>query len=502
MPGARATFSFTGTSVTWIGYLSGFGGIARVSVDGVFVSDVDLFAKSADFRAPVFTMKGLTHGSHTLTIEMTGRKNRDSLAAGAFDTLVAVDAFDVPAVPVSRLQDTDPAISYSAGWAGGDLSKNHWSARTATLSSTPGAQATLAFSGTSISWIGYRGPDAGIARVYLDGGLAGEVDAYSLIEQAQDNMFTATGLADASHTLTIEVTGLRNGASTGTLIAVDGFDVTSAGTRFQETDWSVAYSGNWQHANRNHTWSEGSVSVSNAPGSQVTFAFTGTSVSWIGRRSPSDAIARVYLDGVFAAELDNYAPTEGYQNALFTASGLADTSHTLTIEVTDRKNPAVTLQWPWVVVDAFDVGRPPQPPAEPPPPDDPQPSASTRSEESAASYTGTWTSYGAETGTFSGGTILASNQAGATATFSFTGSAVTWIGVKCAVCGIATVAIDGGAPNTVNTAGPAGSNFTSEPVFSASGLDPAVAHTLLITVTGTTSSGGAHVAVDAFDVMQ
>ena len=52
----------------------------------------------------------------------------------------------------------------------------------------------------------------------------------------------------------------------------------------------------------------------------------------------------------------------------------------------------------------------------------------------------------------------------------------------------------------MNTAGPASSNVTSEPVFSAHGLAPDVSHTLAITVTGTTTSNGAYVAVDAFDV--
>ncbi len=112
-----------------------------------------------------------------------------------------------------------------------------------------------------------------------------------------------------------------------------------------------------------------------------------------------------------------------------------------------------------------------------------------------------------QTGTFSGGTIVASNQVAATATFSFTGSAVSWIGVRCNVCGIATVAIDGGVPTVVNTASSAApGSLTSEPVFSASGLAPDVTHTLVITVTGTSTAGvalltgGTNVAVDAFDV--
>jgi len=77
---------------------------------------------------------------------------------------------------------------------------------------------------------------------------------------------------------------------------------------------------------------------------------------------------------------------------------------------------------------------------------------------------------------------------------------VSWIGVKCNVCGIAAVSIDGGVPTTVNTAGPnAPGSLTSDSVFSVSGL-AASNHTILITVTGMSSSGGAYVAVDAFDV--
>jgi hypothetical protein len=132
--------------------------------------------------------------------------------------------------------------------------------------------------------------------------------------------------------------------------------------------------------------------------------------------------------------------------------------------------------------------------------DVPPATTTTRSEESAATQIGFWTSYGAETGTFSGGSIAASNVVTSTAMFSFTGTAVSWIGVKCNVCGIAAVSIDGGVPTTVNTAGPGTpGGLSSESVFSASGL-AATSHMITIVVTGMSSSGGTYVAVDAFDV--
>jgi Big-like domain-containing protein len=351
-PGARATFTFSGTSVTWLGMRSLDSGIARVYVDGVFVSEVDMFMRSTELHVPVFTMSGLTAGSHTLTIEATGLKNSDPQASESPLALVVVDAFDVPVQVVSQLQDTDPDLTFTGAWTRGDNTKP-WSSWFAAVSTTPGARATLPFIGTSISWLGYRGPDAGIASVFLDGGFAGEIDLYSPEEQVQAVLFTSPALADANHTLAIEATGRKNAQSTGTRVVVDAFVVTTLGTRFEETDPSITYTGSWDQGNFNRAWSMRTVTVSGEPGAQATFTFSGTSVSWIGTRKSTTGIARVFLDGAFVTEIDTYSPTDGLQATIFRTSNLAAGSHTLTIEVTGRKNAASSSAY--IVVDAFDA---------------------------------------------------------------------------------------------------------------------------------------------------
>ena len=130
-PTARATFSFTGRSVTWIGYRSVDSGIARVFIDGAFVADVDLFARRDESGVPIYTVKGLGNGAHTLSIEATGLKNAESQGI-----TVVVDAFDVPARVVSHLQNTDPNVSFSAGWTDADATKP-WSGGSAAVSATP-----------------------------------------------------------------------------------------------------------------------------------------------------------------------------------------------------------------------------------------------------------------------------------------------------------------------------------------------------------------------------
>jgi len=352
VPGSRATFAFNGTSVAWIGYRSPDSGIARVLVDGYTVGEVDLFTYWRRENAMrVFTVNGLTNSGHILTIEVTGRKHPEATLNN-----IVVDAFEVPAPPVSRLQDTDPAVAYTAGWTGGDLSKP-WSDGSATVSTGAGARATLTFGGTEIRWLGLRDVGTGIARVYLDGTSVGMIDTYAAQPRVQDTIYIARDLAEGvPHTLAIEASGLKNAASTGTSIFIDAFEVRSSGERFQETDWSVTYTGAWKHGNRNRPWSDGTSAVAYAGGGRATFRFTGTSVSWIGFRAARTGIARVYIDDAFVADVDTYTPTgEGVQNTVFTAADLVDGPHTLTIEATGRKNPAATNSY--VVIDAFDVRR-------------------------------------------------------------------------------------------------------------------------------------------------
>src|SRR6266853_1896481 len=88
-------------------------------------------------------------------------------------------------------------------------------------------------------------PLARLPRTPDRDGVATPVDTYSPTEQVQAELFKATGLADASHTLTIEVTGEKNPASQAAVIVVDAFEVTAPGTRHQDTDPAIAYGPNW-----------------------------------------------------------------------------------------------------------------------------------------------------------------------------------------------------------------------------------------------------------------
>lgn len=356
--GATASVSFTGTSIRWIGSRGRTGGIATLSVDGGPAVEVNTFGRPTDeVHTPIFTVNDLSAGRHTLTITVTGRK--DSQADPG--SLIVVDAFDIqPGTTLSHWQETDPNVSFTPGWIKSNIALP-WSGTgvsnppelpvSAQETQDPGPKMTLPFRGTGIAWIGYRGPDAGIARVQVDGGAASEVDLHSASATYQPVVFNAAGLADASHTLTIESTGRRNPASVGARVVVDAFDVTTPGRRYEQDHPAIHYAGEWTPDKRSRVWTEGVAATSNKPGATATFSFTGTSVSWIGcTKGSAGGTAKVYLDDVFVKEVrlnQNY-PVEGYQITAFRADGLANGAHTLKLEV-------INTNGSYIVVDAFDV---------------------------------------------------------------------------------------------------------------------------------------------------
>jgi len=352
--GAKATISFSGTSIRWLGSRGRAMGIALVSVDGGPTTTVDLFARPADeAHSPIITISDLSDGPHTLTIQVTGTANTQ-----AQGNAVVVDAFDIqPNFTVSHWQDTDPNAQFSAGWTKSD-EQFPWSGSgvsnvpelpvTAQETTTAGATVSLPFRGTGIGWVGYTGPDGGIATVQIDGGAPTTVDTYSPTAKYQPVVFTAGGLSDANHTMKITVTGQKNAASSSSRIVVDAFDVITPGRRHEE--YEAAFVGSWDNRD-SRVWSEGHSLVSNQTGATATFSFNGTSISWIGcEKGSASGTGRVTLDGVVQGDiyLGQTYPIEGYQMTVWRRDGLAPGPHTLTIEV-------VNTNGNYVVVDAIDV---------------------------------------------------------------------------------------------------------------------------------------------------
>jgi hypothetical protein len=261
-------------------------------------------------------------------------------------------------------------------------------------------------------------------------------------------------------------------------------------TRIEQDNPSIVYTGMW-YPNSETPNSAQSATLTNAIGATVALSFTGTGVTWIGPLDPYSGIAVVYLDGV-QSSVDTYGPTTLYQQPLFSVHGLAAATHTLSIEVPHVRDGETMGSWIWI--DAFDiengagiVGGVSAP------------AGKIQQNNPSVTYSGNW--YLNTNPIMSGGTAALAMDANSSATVTFNGTGITWIGYQDQWSGIAKVYVDGALQSPlVDTY--TGSEKAQLPVYSVTGLSEG-AHSLMIVVTGTrdAASAGNWVWVDAFTII-
>lgn len=83
-PGSTATFTFSGSSVSWIGPVGPTRGLALVLLDGQAVTRVDLWRSSFVARAVLFKRSFGSVGRHTLTIEVLSMPSHPYVAIDGF----------------------------------------------------------------------------------------------------------------------------------------------------------------------------------------------------------------------------------------------------------------------------------------------------------------------------------------------------------------------------------------------------------------------------------
>ncbi|MGH8372269.1 MAG: Ig-like domain-containing protein [Gammaproteobacteria bacterium] len=576
--GAQLRYTFTGAAVRWIGYRDIDSGIADVYLDGRLVSTVDTYSSTPRTQVVLYSATGLAAGSHTLALQVEGRHDPEAAGSSVWvdsiDTLPSSTSSSAtggtlpPPLNVTyttssgnngytRIEQDDSAVNYSGSWEteGSSLLVNY-SGGTAAESSDASAQVSLAFSGTAVRWIGYRDTFSGVANVYLDGAHVATVDTYGTLPQSQVTLYSASGLAAGSHTLTIRPTGTHRLLALGSAVWVDAFDIlpipqdttpptvsmtapangaavsntitvsASAsddvgvagvqfeldGTPFGAEDAVAPYTTSWDTtavANGTHTLT---AVARDAAGNSTTASPVTVTVSnstqpppdttppTVSMTAPADGSTVSNTVTVSASASDNVG-VAGVQFELDGAAlGAEDATQPYAIswDSSTVANGSHTL-----TAIAYDnAGN--QTTATPVTVTVSNSTGggggTTRIEQDnpAITYTGTWVT-GSDS-SVSGGSAAESNQAHATATLTFNGTGVSWISYRCTcTAGISNVSLDGGSPTQVDTY-----SAQTQPqavVYSVSNL-PKGTHTLSIEVTGTYDPNGqtAYVAVDAFDI--
>jgi predicted ester cyclase len=115
--------------------------------------------------------------------------------------------------------------------------------------------------------------------------------------------------------------------------------------RYEQTDSRIAYSGTWE--SRTKTFhSGGTYACTRYAAAKVTIKFSGTGMDYITNKDSQYGIAKVTLDGGTPQDVDLYSGERNvFQSKVWTVSGLPNTTHTVVVEYTGRKNPASSGYW-------------------------------------------------------------------------------------------------------------------------------------------------------------
>jgi hypothetical protein len=224
--GSYVKFTFTGTSIQWIGPTASNQGYANVLIDGTQVAtDVNTYTPSSTFESVLFSATGLTNASHTIEIYIVGPSYEPPGSTGAS---ADIDAFVVGTTGTSTEVD-DPASSSvvytGSGWTHGATGSNNYDS-TESFDQTANDTVSFTFTGTSVEWIAPVSNNGGYANVYIDGTLvASNVTTYSATTYYQQVIWSTAGLSSGSHTLKIVVLGTKPAANTSgnEYVQVDAF---------------------------------------------------------------------------------------------------------------------------------------------------------------------------------------------------------------------------------------------------------------------------------------
>jgi GH25 family lysozyme M1 (1,4-beta-N-acetylmuramidase) len=98
----------------------------------------------------------------------------------------------------------------------------------------------------------------------------------------------------------------------------------------QQSSGAISYGGAWTTATNSNA-SGGSLRYATAKGASATYAFTGSSVSWIAYRGPNRGSAAVYVDGTLRATVNLNAPYYHSKAVAYAFNWTVNGAHTLKI---------------------------------------------------------------------------------------------------------------------------------------------------------------------------
>ncbi len=236
--GNAASYTFTGTSITWVTKLYSNHGYADVYIDGTDLAhNINTYSASTMYQYQAFTYVWPTSGTHTIKVVDDG-----GTPPGSSGSYIAIDAFIVGTYTPTQVPNTSASIAYTGTW--GSYTNSSEYSGSEHNNGVAGSTASLTFTGTSVAWITSEWPDHGYADVYMDGtDVAPNVDTYAASATFQVEAFEENWTTSGTHTIKVYVDGRHDGSSTGNNVSIDEFIVANA--QSSSTTSVTSWPGSW-----------------------------------------------------------------------------------------------------------------------------------------------------------------------------------------------------------------------------------------------------------------
>lgn len=318
-------------------------------------------------------------------------------------------------------------LGYSGGWTHGTWYFEAPYNGTISWTNEPGAAAEYTFVGSQVTWNTKLGRNCGTANVYVDGALDATIDTYAPDDGNWDiPIYSKSWGSVGLHSIKIQATGMHNSKSSDSYVHLDGLRIlSSAKLVWEDASSSLNYSGTWSSCQNKPEYSNGNNHYSNQAGAYVEHDFNGSEIVWVGNWTPDGGEADVYIDAAFAARIDTfgYRGPSVSQVPMYRKTWSGNGNHTIRVVVAGSKN--IESSNFWVDIDSFQVGS----------------ALQQITNDSSLTYTGSWSPVGTDH-SFQNSDAHYTNEAGAVASATFSGTSVQVWGDRANNHGYADITLD------------------------------------------------------------
>jgi hypothetical protein len=138
-------------------------------------------------------------------------------------------------------QQTTSLLSYVGVWRASAAAAA--SGDSLRLANSPGASVNIQFTGIYMCWVARKSAASGMAKLTIDGSPPQMVDLYSASTVYQQKVWNTGILPYGVHRVTIEWTGYKNKASSGTSINLDAVQLLAGLNKYGAAVWEGPIAG-------------------------------------------------------------------------------------------------------------------------------------------------------------------------------------------------------------------------------------------------------------------